>query len=87
MDDITKEAILAFLLPSGNMNSTQKDEEQWTAKSSKEILRTTMLRFHPDKFETRVLQRVKDADRSRVKEVASAIVHILNALMKDNASG
>jgi len=53
---------------------------------AKEILRAQLLRYHPDKFEARVLSRVRDAvEKERVVEVASAVVRTLNVLLKENA--
>lgn len=48
----------------------------------KDVLRETMLRFHPDKFEIRVLSRVCSDDRQRVKEAAAAVLRAANDLMK-----
>lgn len=56
------------------------------SSSAKDVLRTTMLRFHPDKFEARVLSRVQEKDKDKVKEVAGVVVRALNSLMKENAS-
>ena len=53
---------------------------------AKEILRAQLLRYHPDKFEARVLSRVRDAvEKERVMEVANAVVRTLNVLLKENA--
>ncbi|KLO17625.1 hypothetical protein SCHPADRAFT_152158 [Schizopora paradoxa] len=50
---------------------------------SKELLRTNLLRYHPDKFERRVLERVGASDKDRVREVAMALVRNLNEMIKN----
>jgi hypothetical protein len=43
-------------------------------------LRSEMLRWHPDKFEGKVLDRVVEADRDAVKETAGYVARILTQL-------
>jgi len=50
-------------------------------KLRKEKLRETFLRFHPDKFEGRLMNRVRESDRERVREAVGIVVRVLNALM------
>lgn len=50
---------------------------------SKEVLRANLLRYHPDKFERRVLERVAAAEKDRVREVAMALVRNLNEMLKN----
>ena len=64
IEDLTAEAIAAFLLPPSDFDAPSADP----SKERKEKLRETMLRFHPDKFEGRVMKRVREKDRERVKE-------------------
>lgn len=40
-----------------------------------------MLRFHPDKFEGRVMRRVKESDKDKVREAVGQVARALNALM------
>ncbi|KAH8115357.1 hypothetical protein DFH11DRAFT_1588860 [Phellopilus nigrolimitatus] len=77
VDDFTKEAISSFLLP-------PTDASADSSSLIKDILRSTMLKFHPDKFESRVLLRVREKDRDIVKEVAGVVVRVLNDLARDN---
>ena len=74
VDNFTKEAIQEFLLsvPS-DANIIPKD-----------IIRSSLLRFHPDKFESRIQNRVRQEDRDRTKEAANIVVRILNDLSKDH---
>lgn len=81
VDDISPELISSFLLP-----TNPADMPSVEPSSVKDILRITMLRFHPDKFETRILSRVREKDKNKVKEVADIVVRALNSLMKENAS-
>jgi len=52
---------------------------------TKEVLRMNLLRYHPDKFDRRVLARVQDADKERVREIAMALVRNLNDMVKNLA--
>ncbi|KAL5504705.1 hypothetical protein ACEPAH_7368 [Sanghuangporus vaninii] len=79
IEQLTKDAVSSFLLRSGE----ETNNSDGSAPSTKDVLRTTMLRFHPDKFEVRVLARVEEKDRDLVKESASVVIRILNDLMKD----
>jgi hypothetical protein len=73
-DDFTKDAVQEFLM------SIPSDG----GIAFKDIIRSSLLRFHPDKFESRILKRVRSEDRDRTKETASIIVRILNDLVKDH---
>lgn len=75
LEHLTVESISAFLLP---INSALEDP---TKKERKEKLRETMLRFHPDKFEGRLMKRVREGERDKVKEAIGQVVRALNALM------
>ena len=72
VDDLTTEAITAFLLPA----SKEFDKEK-----RKEKLRESILRFHPDKFEGRFMKIVKEGERDRVKEAIGQVSRVLNSLM------
>jgi hypothetical protein len=70
-----------FLNPAGAQFSVASST---ASPNLKDALRATMLRFHPDKFEARVLKRVRESDRERVKEAASAVVRAISDLMKES---
>ena len=74
LEDLTIDAISEFLFRSAKepLESTQK------IKAIKE----TLLRFHPDKFEGRVMSRVTQAERTKVQEGIGIVVRILNELMR-----
>lgn len=72
-EDLTLEAISAFLLP----NAPQDAE-----KSRKEVLRETFLRFHPDKFEGRFMKTVRKDEQESVREGIGRVVRVLNTLMQ-----
>lgn len=77
LDDFTLESVSTFLLP-----PTGSDVDEETAKKErKDKLRETMLRFHPDKFEGRILARVHDKEKERVKEAVGVVARILGELM------
>jgi hypothetical protein len=51
-------------------------------QNSKQRIRETLLRFHPDKFHVRLLPRVQDGEeRETVKEGVGRVVLALNELM------
>ena len=72
VDDLTAEAIAAFLLPAG---------KEFDREKRKEKLRESFLRFHPDKFEGRFMRFVKEGDKEKVKEAIGQVSRVLNSLM------
>ena len=78
VEDFTADAISAFLFPA---TEPPMEDGLDTAKRRKEKLRETMLRYHPDKFEGRVMQRVRPVERDVVKEAVGIVARTLNALM------
>ncbi|KAI0937840.1 hypothetical protein AcW1_003891 [Taiwanofungus camphoratus] len=79
IEDLTLQAISAFLLPA-DCDDVESGAEA-AKKERKEKLRETMLRFHPDKFEGRVLKRVRESDRESVKEAVGIVVRAIGELM------
>jgi hypothetical protein len=77
LDDLTAEAISAFLLPSSNKLLPVELKE----KEKREKLRETILRFHPDKFEGRIMNRVKESHQDKVREAVGQVIRALNTLM------
>ncbi|KZT65398.1 hypothetical protein DAEQUDRAFT_747064 [Daedalea quercina L-15889] len=73
LDDLTVEAMSGFLL-------TQDDSEAGR-KERKDKLRETMLRFHPDKFEGRILKHVTEDEREIVMEAVGIVVRSVGGLM------
>ena len=71
LKDITAPAIAKFLLD---------PHRDWN-KSRREKLRDAMLRYHPDKFEGRILPRIIPGDQGRVQEGVSIVMKCLNELM------
>ncbi|KAF8806571.1 hypothetical protein BYT27DRAFT_7101987 [Phlegmacium glaucopus] len=71
VEDLTADAITAFLLPAG-----QEDKEK-----RKEKLRESILRFHPDKFEGRFMKFVKESEKEKMKEAIGQVSRVLNSLM------
>ncbi|KAJ7502970.1 hypothetical protein B0H11DRAFT_2274388 [Mycena galericulata] len=75
LEDLTVDAIAAFLVPS----SGESDK-----KNRKDKLRETFLRFHPDKFEGRLMNRVRESDQAHVREAIGVVVRALNKLMGED---
>jgi hypothetical protein len=80
ISQITAEAVSAFLFfhVEGGLDNKAGT---LAGRTRKEELRGTMLRFHPDKFEGRVIPRVKDAEKAAVREGANAVTRAVTALM------
>ena len=74
--DITADAISAFLF---HLEDSSGDGDD--TKMRKDKLRETMLRFHPDKFEARVMSRIAEKDKAMVREAASVVVRTVSDLM------
>ncbi|EIW80386.1 hypothetical protein CONPUDRAFT_137619 [Coniophora puteana RWD-64-598 SS2] len=81
MEHLTPSAIAAFILPQLDDESTSPQERD---RSRKDALRDAMLRFHPDKFEGRVLRQVVEADQDPVREAVGVIVRAVRGLMEGN---
>lgn len=71
VDELTADAITAFLLPAG-----KEDREK-----RKEKIRESFLRFHPDKFEGRFMKFVKENEKEKVQEAIGQVSRVLNSLM------
>ena len=74
LDDLTVDSISEFLF-----SSVTKSTE--TAQKIKTI-RETLLRFHPDKFEGRIIRRVSETERAKVQEGVGIVVRALNELLR-----
>ncbi|KAF9516629.1 hypothetical protein BS47DRAFT_1340507 [Hydnum rufescens UP504] len=72
--EITKERVGRFIL--SRFHSTDK--------SPRERLRSALILWHPDKFDTKWLPRVDPSEQALVKEGVSAVVRALNELMVEN---
>lgn len=75
---VTAETISAFLFPSSS--------DDGKGRTRKEVLREEMLRFHPDKFEGRVMRRVRSEDKEAVREGANAVARAVMYLMDLNGA-
>lgn len=76
VDDFTVDAISSFLF-----TSTTSDADE-AKKERKDKLRETYLRFHPDKFESRLMKQVLESDQEQVRLGVGQVVRILNDLMQ-----
>ncbi|KAF9228426.1 hypothetical protein BS17DRAFT_692353 [Gyrodon lividus] len=82
VEEITAEAISAFLFPDVNNLIPEASKYSETKRGDRDKLKETMLRFHPDKFEGRLMRRVLAGDKDRVKEAVGQVVRVLNVLMR-----
>ena len=74
--DVTEERVLAFVRHPRPQASEQIQPESPGGGLVKS-LRLEMLRWHPDKFEGKVLGKVLEGDREAVREVAGNVARIL----------
>jgi len=82
IEDLTAEAISVFLVSTSEHLSPLDEREK---KERREKLREAFLRFHPDKFEGRIMKRVREEERNKVGEAVGQVVRVLNALMGDGS--
>ncbi|KAI9455647.1 hypothetical protein F5148DRAFT_984692 [Russula earlei] len=80
---LTAEAISGFLF----LLKEEGLDDAGRARLRKEELRGTMLRFHPDKFEGRVIPRVKEEERAAVREGANIVTRAVAELMEKQSGG
>lgn len=80
-DDISLVLLNAYI-------STPFLPEKEKAKSHKERIKEHLRRWHPDRFESKVLPRVVEPEREKVKQGAGNVVRYLNDLLrKENDAG
>lgn len=75
VEDLTETAIRKFLLP---VSAVPLMDD---AKEKRDRLREAMLRFHPDKFEGRLMRFVAEGERGLVREGIAQVVRVLNGLL------
>lgn len=81
VQDLTMEAVSAFLIPGGRPADSSTTDAETMKKERRDKLRETMLRFHPDKFEGRIMQRVREKDREMAREAVGRVARIVNDLL------
>ncbi|KAG1803462.1 uncharacterized protein BJ212DRAFT_1449879 [Suillus subaureus] len=52
-------------------------------KSRKDRLKVEILRFHPDKFNSNIVRKLRECDRERASEIAGALARILTNMMAE----
>ncbi len=72
--DITKERVIAF------MCHPLREHIQCAGERQARCLRSEIMRWHPDKFEGKVLGKVAEGDREAAKEAAGEVARILTVL-------
>jgi len=75
IEDLTEERVLAFV-------SQLYEHIQAPGGGQVKFLRSELLRWHPDKFDGKVLEKVDQHDRDAVRNGALFITRILNANLK-----
>ncbi|KAG6874774.1 hypothetical protein C0992_006605 [Termitomyces sp. T32_za158] len=73
-EDITLSAVTTYL-----QSPLLPDREK--AKPQKDRLKDMIKRWHPDRFETKYLPRIIEADREKVKEGTGVVIRLLNELL------
>ncbi|KAI0263113.1 hypothetical protein BC834DRAFT_827973, partial [Gloeopeniophorella convolvens] len=72
LEDITHARVQEFVC------SSLREAAQGASQAK--VIRSEMLRWHPDKFNARVLKLVAEVDRAAVAEAAGHVARILNEL-------
>ena len=75
IQDITEERVLAFVC------HPLQEHIQGPGGGQAKYLRSAMLRWHPDKFEVKVLGKVVESDREAVREAAGRVARILTTFI------
>jgi len=84
VNDLTEDAISTFLLSSRAPVPTGAEQMATNdAKEKKDKLREAMLRFHPDKFEGRIMKLVAEVERENVREGIAQVVRVINRLLSE----
>jgi hypothetical protein len=73
-DDVTTPGITAYMLSPLHPAD----------KSPKDRIKENIRRWHPDRFETQLLTKVKESDRDSVREAAGTVVRTLNDLLRSS---
>lgn len=71
-DDISLSSIRTFLFSTSHS----------AGQSNKDRVKRALLRWHPDKFHTK-MQRIADADKEAVTEAVKRVAGYLNVLMQE----
>ncbi|EMD31930.1 hypothetical protein CERSUDRAFT_37398, partial [Gelatoporia subvermispora B] len=72
-EDLTTSAISAYVLSPHHPSDAQK--------APKDRIKDHIKRWHPDRFETKLLRKVREDERERVKEGAGLVARNLNELL------
>ncbi|KIJ65929.1 hypothetical protein HYDPIDRAFT_87879 [Hydnomerulius pinastri MD-312] len=84
IEEFTTEAISMFVVPiSSNPAPAPSESDENKKRERRDKLKETMLRFHPDKFEGRIMRRVLTKDKDRVREAVGQVARALNTLMSE----
>ena len=76
-EDITTNAVDAYIL-----SPYYPEKEKDKGRSQRDRIKEHIRRWHPDRFDTKLLPRVVEGDRENVKEGAGAVVRGLNDLLR-----
>jgi preprotein translocase subunit Sec63 len=52
-------------------------------KSRKDRLKIEMLRFHPDKFNSNIVRKLRECDREKATEIAGALARMLTDMLTE----
>jgi hypothetical protein len=72
-------SIKTFLSSFTSQGSNQKDQER-------KIYREAIRNFHPDRFNTKILPRVRESEREEVREGMEICSRVLTGLISDNSA-
>ncbi|KAF8434854.1 hypothetical protein L210DRAFT_980231 [Boletus edulis BED1] len=77
-DQITYQDVRAFLF--------HPQRPGVEGKSARDKVKVEMLRFHPDKFNTRIVPKIQQAQQGTAQAIAGAVARILTTIMNEEAA-
>lgn len=83
LDTITLENVRKFMMAVANHSSHLNSSSAGGIMGNlRKTVRETIRNFHPDRFDSRVLKRVRQKDREKVKQGADLVSRVLNDLVR-----
>lgn len=83
LDTLTLENVRKFMTAvAGHLSTSKSSSAGGTTGDLRKTVREAIRNFHPDRFYSRVLGRVREKDREKVRQGADQVSRVLNDLVK-----
>lgn len=83
LDTVTLENVRKFMMAVAKHSSHSNSSSAGGIMGNlRKTVRETIRNFHPDRFHSRVLKRVRQKDREKVKQAADLVSRVLNDLVR-----